>query len=208
MDGLRLQLSEGAARRWLNGSWLSARIWKVSLSPRGLWRTWSARRTRNTICLMRSVGRKVPIRSGFLCVPCLSLQTAAACGWVVTTLPSTAAISAALSCLVPLWSIFPPRKIPLAGQSNCRSFYQALAQSTLWKQGARALPFVLEELYVHVGRLVIEKLHEHGIPKQSTVSCCPTSVLCSHPLHAAEPSNQIVTLLRRACFFVPQHSQH
>jgi len=55
------------------------------------------------------------------------------------------------------------------------------------KQYQRALRFVLEELYELVGHLVIEKLHELEIPEQSRVWWCPTSVLCSLPLHACGP---------------------
>ncbi|KAH9952668.1 CHAT domain-containing protein [Russula dissimulans] len=51
----------------------------------------------------------------------------------------------------------------------------------------RALRFVLQELYNLVGRPVIEKLRELGIPEQSRVWWCPTSVFCSLPLHAAGP---------------------
>ncbi|KAH9956725.1 CHAT domain-containing protein [Russula dissimulans] len=51
----------------------------------------------------------------------------------------------------------------------------------------RALCFVLQGLHNLVGRPVIEKLHELGIPEQSRVWWCPTSVFCSLPLHAAGP---------------------
>ena len=46
---------------------------------------------------------------------------------------------------------------------------------------------VLQELYELVGRPVIEELHKLGIPEQSRVWWCPTSVFCSLPLHAAGP---------------------
>lgn len=55
------------------------------------------------------------------------------------------------------------------------------------KHYERALRFVLQELYRLVGRPVIEKLHNLGVPEQSRVWWCPTSVLCSLPLHAAGP---------------------
>lgn len=55
------------------------------------------------------------------------------------------------------------------------------------KQYQRALRFVLRELYQLVGRPVIEMLHELEVPEQSRVWWCPTSVLCSLPLHAAGP---------------------
>lgn len=44
----------------------------------------------------------------------------------------------------------------------------------------RVLCFVLQELYVFVGCLVVVKLE---IPMQSRVRKCPTSVLCLPPLH-------------------------
>jgi CHAT domain-containing protein len=50
-----------------------------------------------------------------------------------------------------------------------------------------ALRFVLQELYKLVGRPVIGKLRELGIPEQSRVWWCPTSVFCSLPLHAMGP---------------------
>jgi len=46
---------------------------------------------------------------------------------------------------------------------------------------------VLQELYELVGRPVIEELRKLGIPEQSRVWWCPTSVFCSLPLHAAGP---------------------
>jgi tetratricopeptide (TPR) repeat protein len=55
------------------------------------------------------------------------------------------------------------------------------------KQYGRALRFVLQELFELIGRPVMEKLHELEIPEQSRVWWCPTSVLCSLPLHAAGP---------------------
>ena len=50
-----------------------------------------------------------------------------------------------------------------------------------------ALRDVLQELYELVGRPVIEELHKLGIPEQSRVWWCPTSVFCSLPLHATGP---------------------
>ncbi len=46
---------------------------------------------------------------------------------------------------------------------------------------------VLNELYDLVGRPVIKRLNELNVPKQSRVWWCPTSVLCSLPLHAMGP---------------------
>jgi CHAT domain-containing protein len=50
-----------------------------------------------------------------------------------------------------------------------------------------ALCDVLQELHELVGRPVIDELHKLGIPEQSRVWWCPTSVFCSLPLHAAGP---------------------
>jgi CHAT domain-containing protein len=50
-----------------------------------------------------------------------------------------------------------------------------------------ALSFVLESLYVRVGRPVIQRLQELNVPEQSRVWWCPTSVFCSLPLHAMGP---------------------
>ena len=49
------------------------------------------------------------------------------------------------------------------------------------------LCFVLKELYELVGRSVIKRLNELGVPEQSRVWWCPTSVFCSLPLHAMGP---------------------
>ena len=46
---------------------------------------------------------------------------------------------------------------------------------------------VLKELYELVGRSVIKRLNELGVPEQSRVWWCPTSVFCSLPLHAMGP---------------------
>jgi CHAT domain-containing protein/tetratricopeptide (TPR) repeat protein len=50
-----------------------------------------------------------------------------------------------------------------------------------------ALAFVLSELYQLVGKPVIQRLRELGIPEQSRIWWCPTSVFCSLPLHAMGP---------------------
>ncbi|KAH9025952.1 CHAT domain-containing protein [Lactarius pseudohatsudake] len=49
------------------------------------------------------------------------------------------------------------------------------------------LCFVLSELYQLVGKPVIQRLRELGIPEQSRIWWCPTSVFCSLPLHAMGP---------------------
>ncbi|KAI0292221.1 CHAT domain-containing protein [Multifurca ochricompacta] len=51
----------------------------------------------------------------------------------------------------------------------------------------RALRSVLEGLYNLVGRPVIDRLCALGIPEQSRIWWCPTSVFCSLPLHAMGP---------------------
>jgi CHAT domain len=50
-----------------------------------------------------------------------------------------------------------------------------------------ALSFVLAELYEFVGRPVIRRLNKLGIPEQSRVWWCPTSVFGYLPLHAMGP---------------------
>jgi CHAT domain-containing protein len=50
-----------------------------------------------------------------------------------------------------------------------------------------ALRSVLKELYDLVGRPVIKRLNELNVPEQSRVWWCPTSALCSLPLHAMGP---------------------
>jgi len=58
-----------------------------------------------------------------------------------------------------------------------------------------ALRSVLEELYELVGRLVIQRLNELHVPEQSWVWWCPTSALCSLPLHAMGPIPSELALL-------------
>ena len=55
------------------------------------------------------------------------------------------------------------------------------------QQYDRALSFVLVDLYELVGRPVIERLNELGVPEQSRVWWCPTSVFGYLPLHAMGP---------------------
>ncbi|KAH9965644.1 CHAT domain-containing protein [Russula compacta] len=50
-----------------------------------------------------------------------------------------------------------------------------------------ALRYVLETLHDLVGRPLIQRLHQLNIPEQSRVWWCPTSVICSLPLHAMGP---------------------
>jgi CHAT domain-containing protein len=46
---------------------------------------------------------------------------------------------------------------------------------------------VLKGLYELIGEPVIERLQELGVPEQSRIWWCPTSVFCSLPLHAMGP---------------------
>jgi tetratricopeptide (TPR) repeat protein len=50
-----------------------------------------------------------------------------------------------------------------------------------------ALCSVLKGLYELVGEPVIKRLHLLGVPEQSRIWWCPTSVFCSLPLHAMGP---------------------
>jgi CHAT domain-containing protein len=51
----------------------------------------------------------------------------------------------------------------------------------------RALRTVLQDLYDIVGRPVLKRLRLLGVPEQSRIWWCPTSVFCSLPLHAMGP---------------------
>ena len=55
------------------------------------------------------------------------------------------------------------------------------------KEYARALVFVLKDLYELIGGPVIKRFTELGIPEQSRVWWCPTSVFGYLPLHAMGP---------------------
>ena len=55
------------------------------------------------------------------------------------------------------------------------------------RQYQRALRSVLKSLYDLIGQPVIKELRRLGIPEQSRIWWCPTSVLCSLPLHAMGP---------------------
>jgi CHAT domain-containing protein len=50
-----------------------------------------------------------------------------------------------------------------------------------------ALTSVLKTLYDLIGRPLIQRLNELNVPEQSRIWWCPTSVLCSLPLHAMGP---------------------
>jgi CHAT domain-containing protein len=51
----------------------------------------------------------------------------------------------------------------------------------------KTLAHVLAELYILVGKPVIDRLRQLNVPEQSRVWWCPTSVFCSLPLHAMGP---------------------
>ncbi|KAF8257446.1 CHAT domain-containing protein [Lactarius quietus] len=55
------------------------------------------------------------------------------------------------------------------------------------KEYQDALSSVLKGLYELVGAPVIEKLRQVGVPEQSRIWWCPTSIFCSLPLHAMGP---------------------
>jgi CHAT domain-containing protein/tetratricopeptide (TPR) repeat protein len=55
------------------------------------------------------------------------------------------------------------------------------------KEYQDALCSVLKGLYELVGELVIKRLRVLGVPEQSRIWWCPTSVFCSLPLHAMGP---------------------
>jgi hypothetical protein len=67
--------------------------------------------------------------------------------------------------------------------------------------------FVLSELYALVGRPVIERLRELGVPEQSRVWWCPTSVFCFLPLHAMGPIPSGDNVGRYFCdLYVPSYT--
>ncbi|KAF8262750.1 CHAT domain-containing protein [Lactarius quietus] len=134
--------------------------------------------------------RALPMFENFLrAVPFDALQNAAACGPVVIINHCRYRCDILIVLLGT-----PPIHIPTATDFYSRTIkLKDLLLSTRTKHALeskcyqRALRSVLLELYELVGRPVIEKLHQLGIPEQSRVWWCPTSVLCSLPLHAAGP---------------------
>ncbi|KAI0266239.1 CHAT domain-containing protein [Gloeopeniophorella convolvens] len=66
------------------------------------------------------------------------------------------------------------------------------------KEYDRQLRKILQELYKLVGEPIVDKLRELGIPEQSRVWWCPTSVFCSLPLHAMGP---VPSSDGRVCYF-------
>ncbi|KAI0256881.1 TPR-like protein [Lactifluus subvellereus] len=67
------------------------------------------------------------------------------------------------------------------------------------KQYDRVLRQTLEELYELVGKPVVNKLTELGIPEQSRIWLCPTSSLTSLPIHAAGPIPSHTKVKRYLC---------
>ncbi|KAI0245800.1 CHAT domain-containing protein [Lactifluus subvellereus] len=63
----------------------------------------------------------------------------------------------------------------------------------------RTLRRTLEELSELVGRPVADRLMELGIPEQSRIWLCPTSVLASLPIHAAGPISSHTNVKRYLC---------
>ncbi|KAI0250748.1 TPR-like protein [Lactifluus subvellereus] len=67
------------------------------------------------------------------------------------------------------------------------------------KKYDRVLRQTLEELSESVGQPVAERLMELGIPEQSRIWLCPTSVLASLPIHAAGPISSHTNVKRYLC---------
>jgi CHAT domain-containing protein/tetratricopeptide (TPR) repeat protein len=67
------------------------------------------------------------------------------------------------------------------------------------KKYDRVLRQTLEELYELVGQPLVIKLTELGIPEQSRIWLCPTSLLTSLPIHAAGPIPSHTNVKRYLC---------
>ncbi|KAI0246227.1 TPR-like protein [Lactifluus subvellereus] len=67
------------------------------------------------------------------------------------------------------------------------------------KKYDRVLRQTLEELSELVGQPVVDRLMELGIPEQSRIWLCPTSVLASLPIHAAGPISSHINVKRYLC---------
>jgi tetratricopeptide (TPR) repeat protein len=122
-------------------------------------------------------------------VPFRTLQTAAACGPVIVInhcryrSDILIVLNNSAPVLIPTAEDFYTRTTGLKDSLLGTRTKYALESDHY----QRALCFVLQELYELVGRPVIENLRRLGIPEQSRVWWCPTSVFCSLPLHAAGP---------------------
>jgi CHAT domain-containing protein len=70
-----------------------------------------------------------------------------------------------------------------------------------------ALCSVLKGLYELVGEPVIKKLRMLGVPEQSRIWWCPTSVFCSLPLHAMGPIPSSDPSMRYfSDFYIPSYT--
>jgi len=122
-------------------------------------------------------------------VPFQTLQTAAAAGPVIIInhcrfrSDIVIVLNDSAPVLIPTAENFYTRAVALK-QSLLETRTKYSLDSVRYQD---ALRDVLQELHELVGRLVIEELHKLGIPEQSRVWWCPTSVFCSLPLHAAGP---------------------
>jgi CHAT domain-containing protein len=134
--------------------------------------------------------RTLPGFKDFLkAIPFETIQTAAACGPVIIInhcvfrCDILIILHSAAPVLIPTTERFYTRTAQLKKELlDTRATYKLES-----RQYQHSLRSVLSELYELVGRPVLEKLNELGIPEQSRVWWCPTSVLCSLPLHAAGP---------------------
>ena len=97
------------------------------------------------------------------------------------------------SDIIMIYRHSPPCSIPTAKTffTRANDLRDELAQAR--KRGLdsveyqKALRSVLKCLYELVGEPVIERLRVLGVPEQSRIWWCPTSVFCSLPLHAMGP---------------------
>ena len=88
-----------------------------------------------------------------------------------------------------------PCSIPTAGTffADAKKLWDELVEARKKPQGLdsaeyqHALSSVLKGLYELVGEPVIKRLRLMGVPEQSRIWWCPTSVFCSLPLHAMGP---------------------
>ena len=88
-----------------------------------------------------------------------------------------------------------PCSIPTAGTffEHAKKLRDELVEARKRPEGLDSVEYqdalcsVLKGLYELVGEPVIKRLHLMGVPEQSRVWWCPTSVFCSLPLHAMGP---------------------
>ncbi|KAI9444040.1 CHAT domain-containing protein [Lactarius indigo] len=130
-----------------------------------------------------------PGSEGFLKAPSFAtLRSAASCGPIIIInhckwrSDILILFHNSLPCIVPTSNDFYDRGNKLRSQlveTRKRGLGSAEYQD--------ALCSVLKDLYELVGEPVIEKLRVLGVPEQSRIWWCPTSVFCSLPLHAMGP---------------------